>query len=140
MGRPWSAVRGPRSGTLLIRSNQQLGCVTRIFSDYGLGTTDYGLADSGLSAILPRMFPAIPLRRAFPVVLLAVPRSSPFPWLPGRARSGTAQSPPLKSGISLVSLDFLAIGRDGQPVQDLKAEEVSLKVGGRARPHRHQPR
>ena len=45
-----------------------------------------------------------------------------------------AQSPPLKGGISLVSLDFLAIGRDGQPVPDLKAEEVSLKLGGRARP------
>jgi hypothetical protein len=44
------------------------------------------------------------------------------------------QSPPLKGGISLVSLDFLAIGRDGQPVADLKPEEVSLKLGGRARP------
>ena len=61
--------------------------------------------------------------------------------VPGRLRLAAAsaegdpaQSPPLKSGISLVSLDFLVIGRDGQPVPDLKAEEVSLKLGGRARP------
>ena len=73
------------------------------------------------------MLSATSLRRALPIVLSAVALS---------ASSGSAreQSPPLKSGISLVSLDFLAIGRDGQPVPDLKAEEVSLKLGGRARP------
>ena len=45
-----------------------------------------------------------------------------------------AQTPALKSGVSLVTLDFLALGRDGRPVADLRAEEVGLKIGGRARP------
>ena len=75
------------------------------------------------------------LRRALPIVLLAVPPLVSIPVASGFSRkAAVAQSPPLKSGISLVSLDFLAIGRDGQPVPDLKAEEVSLKLGGRARP------
>ncbi len=88
------------------------------------------------------MLPATVLRRALPLVLIAVPLAS-TPGASGLSRkAAVAQSPPLKSGISpplksgisLVSLDFLAIGRDGQPVPDLKAEEVSLKLGGRARP------
>lgn len=45
---------------------------------------------------------------------------------------GTAQ--PIRSGVSLVALDFLALGRDGAPIPDLKPEDVSLKIGGRARP------
>ena len=51
-----------------------------------------------------------------------------------QARQDTGASQPIKSGISLVALDFLAIGRDGRPVPDLKPDEVSLKIGGRARP------
>jgi hypothetical protein len=39
-----------------------------------------------------------------------------------------------QAGVSLVVVDFLALGRDGWPVADLKAEEVTLRVGGRARP------
>ena len=89
------------------------------------------------------MLSATVLRRALPLVLLAVPPLASTPVASGFSRkSPVAQSPPpkggisppLKSGISLVSLDFLAIGRDGQPIPDLKAEEVSLKLGGRARP------
>ena len=45
-----------------------------------------------------------------------------------------AQPPASKGGVGLVTLDFLALGRDGQPIADLKPEEVSLKIGGRARP------
>jgi hypothetical protein len=40
----------------------------------------------------------------------------------------------IRSGVSLVALDFLALGRDGAPIPDLKPEEVSVKIGGRARP------
>lgn len=32
-----------------------------------------------------------------------------------------------------IRVDFLAIGADGQPVADLKADEVTLRIGGRAR-------
>jgi VWFA-related protein len=74
------------------------------------------------------MVSATLLRRVLPIGLLL---AAPF------ASRGAAQGqppPPLKSGVSLVSLDFLAVGRDGQPVADLKAEEVALKIGGRARP------
>jgi VWFA-related protein len=42
--------------------------------------------------------------------------------------------PAFKGGISLVSIDFQAIGRDGHPVTDLKAADVTLRIGGRARP------
>ena len=81
------------------------------------------------------MLSATSLRRALALVLLAVPPLVSTPEASGLGEgAGVAQSPPLESGISLVSLDFLAIGRDGQPVPDLKAEEVSLKLGGRARP------
>jgi len=45
-----------------------------------------------------------------------------------------AQTPAFKSGVGLVTLDFLALGRDGRPIADLKPEEISLKIGGRTRP------
>ena len=89
--------------------------------------------DRNVSAILPRMLSAALLRRALPIVLLAVSPLASTPAAQSPPLKGGI-SPPLKSGISLISLDFLAIGRDGQPVPDLKAEEVSLKLGGRARP------
>jgi hypothetical protein len=83
--------------------------------------------------MLPGMFSAALARRALPLLLLAAPPLVSTPVASGSGQ-GAAQAPALKSGISLVSLDFLAIGRDGQPVPDLRAEEVSLKLGGRARP------
>ena len=52
------------------------------------------------------------------------------PAAEGQERAST----PIKTGVSLVSVDFLAIGRDGRPVPDLKPDEVTLRVGGRARP------
>ena len=51
------------------------------------------------------------------------------------ASRADAQPPaPLKAGVSLVSIDFLALGRDGRPVPDLRADEVTLRIGGRPRP------
>jgi hypothetical protein len=43
----------------------------------------------------------------------------------------TPSGPPPSAG---ASLDFLAVSSDGLPVADLKADEVSLKIDGRARP------
>ena len=37
-------------------------------------------------------------------------------------------------GKGAVKIDFRALGEDGVPVPDLKAEEVSLKINGKARP------
>ena len=39
-----------------------------------------------------------------------------------------------KAGVSLVAVDFLALGKDGRPIPDLKPEEVALRIGGRPRP------
>jgi hypothetical protein len=38
-----------------------------------------------------------------------------------------------RGGGEPVVIEFLALGRDGQPVTDLKADEVQLRVGGRQR-------
>lgn len=43
------------------------------------------------------------------------------------------QKAPPERGVELLAVDFAAVMRDGQPVTDLKAEEVTVKVGGRAR-------
>jgi hypothetical protein len=53
---------------------------------------------------------------------------------PGPPAAAQGQTAALKSGVSLVTFDFLVVGRDGRPVPDLKAEDVTLKVGGRTRP------
>jgi len=37
------------------------------------------------------------------------------------------------SGSGLVSVSFLAVGRDGRPILDLRSEEVQLRVNGRPR-------
>jgi len=36
----------------------------------------------------------------------------------------------------LLAVDFVAVGANGTPVTDLRAEDVTLKVGGRTRPIR----
>jgi VWFA-related protein len=45
------------------------------------------------------------------------------------------QTPPrtLAAGSATISVDFLALGRDGLPVLDLKPEEVQLRVDGKSR-------
>jgi hypothetical protein len=46
----------------------------------------------------------------------------------GQPRDARAAPP-----AGMVAVDFLAIGKDGQPVADLKPEEVQLRVSNRAR-------
>jgi VWFA-related protein len=49
-------------------------------------------------------------------------------------RAGQApQSEPFRAAVDLVRLDFLALSQDGQPVTDLAAGDVTLKVDGRPR-------
>jgi VWFA-related protein len=45
-----------------------------------------------------------------------------------------AQQPPnFRSGVELVTLDFLAFDAGGRPITDLAANEITLKVNGRSR-------
>jgi len=74
------------------------------------------------------MFPAASASRVCATLLAA------FAIVIGSGLVTQAQPPASKGGVGLVTLDFLALGRDGQPIADLKPEEVSLKIGGRARP------
>src|SRR5687767_7884416 len=49
---------------------------------------------------------------------------------------GAVQAPqtePIRAAVDLVRLDFLALAQDGQPVADLSAPDVTLKVNGRPR-------
>ena len=45
----------------------------------------------------------------------------------------TPQTEPFRAAVDLVRLDFLALAQDGQPVTDLSAADVTLKVDGRPR-------
>ena len=45
----------------------------------------------------------------------------------------TPQTEPFRAAVDLVRLDFLALAQDGQPVADLSAADVTLKVDGRPR-------
>jgi len=49
-----------------------------------------------------------------------------------RARQAP-QTEPFRAAVDLVRLDFLALSQDGQPVTDLGATDVALKVDGRPR-------
>jgi VWFA-related protein len=53
--------------------------------------------------------------------------------MPGAAIQPAVPPPPGAGGTGSVSLDFLALSADGRPVVDLKPEEITLKVDGRAR-------
>ena len=63
------------------------------------------------------------------------------PWLVAAALGAAAaaqlsaqgRDDPIRTGIELVAVDFAALGRDGSPVADLAASQVSLRVGGRER-------
>lgn len=44
-----------------------------------------------------------------------------------------AQTPQFRAGVEVVAVDFMAVAADGQPVADLKAEEVSVRIDGRPR-------
>ena len=45
----------------------------------------------------------------------------------------TPQTEPFRAAVDLVRLDFLALAQDGQPVADLSAADVTLKIDGRPR-------
>lgn len=49
----------------------------------------------------------------------------------GAPRAGGVS--PVQGGAEALTVDFVAMSADGRPVADLKAEEVSLRVGGRNR-------
>ena len=51
------------------------------------------------------------------------------------ANVGSQQRAP-ERGIELLSISFAAVTADGRPVTDLKADDVTLKIGGRTRPLR----
>jgi hypothetical protein len=70
-------------------------------------------------------------RRAFPVALVfAFAATSPVV-----GRLGAAQRTP-ERGADLISINFSVVSGDGTPVTDLKAEEVSIRIGSRTRPIR----
>jgi hypothetical protein len=50
-------------------------------------------------------------------------------------RPAAEQVPPriLERGSEFLELSFAAVGQDGSPVADLKADELTVKIGGRAR-------
>lgn len=41
---------------------------------------------------------------------------------------------PIRSGVELVPVTFLAVAEDGRPVPDLKAHEISVRINNRERP------
>lgn len=45
-----------------------------------------------------------------------------------------AQQPAFRAGVELVTVDVRVVGPDGQPITDLRAEDVVLKVDGKPRP------
>ena len=49
------------------------------------------------------------------------------------ARLVHAQDQPIRTGIELVAVDFSVYGPGGAPVEDLAPEQVTLRIGGRAR-------
>lgn len=51
----------------------------------------------------------------------------------GTSGQDAPQPPNFRSGVELVTIDFLAFGADGRPITDLGAGEVRLKVNGRRR-------
>ena len=44
-----------------------------------------------------------------------------------------AQTPQFRAGVEVVAVDFMAVAADGQPIADLKPEEITVRVDGRAR-------
>ena len=58
------------------------------------------------------------------------------PQLSGQQQPPTpppATTPQFRGGVEVVAVDFMAVAADGQPVADLKADEVTIRVDGRAR-------
>ncbi len=49
------------------------------------------------------------------------------------AASAQQATPQFRSGVDLVTLDLSAMGPDGTPIRDLRADEIRITVGGRPR-------
>jgi hypothetical protein len=58
-------------------------------------------------------------------VVAAVPYAATGPQQGGRGVAGEPQS---------ISVDFVAVTREGRPADDLKAADVSLRIDGKMRP------
>ena len=65
---------------------------------------------------------------AFPAIALAQPPTPPATDPP------VVQGPTFKSGVDLIRLDVIVVGKDGSPVADLNSEDFEVKVGGKIRP------
>ena len=64
-----------------------------------------------------------PIRPALFLVLVVGAASGASVRIAGDTQAGDA-----------IRVDFQVIGAEGQPIADLKADEVAIRVGGRARP------
>ena len=79
-----------------------------------------------------RLFAFISVLAALVGVPSAVSASGPQSQPPaGQAQQPAALAP--EPNLTMVTIDFRALARDGKPVLDLKPEEVTLKIGGKAR-------
>ncbi|HXT69724.1 MAG TPA: VWA domain-containing protein [Vicinamibacterales bacterium] len=47
--------------------------------------------------------------------------------------TGAQQAPVFRAGVDRVAVDIIAVGRDGMPISDLKAGDLTLKVDGKPR-------
>ena len=75
----------------------------------------------------------MPARRTRPLlVAVALTAAVAIPL----ARPQGGQTPTFRSGVDLVTLDFLAVSNAGDPVRDLKADEIIVRVNNRERPVR----
>ena len=52
---------------------------------------------------------------------------------PAQESAGTPQAPVFRAGVELVRLDVRVLDANGQPIKDLKPDEVTIEEGGRKR-------
>jgi len=74
------------------------------------------------------------LLRMLRLVILAVAMTFVTPFIPHAAEQAASQ--PAERARDLLAVDFAAVGADGKPVVSLRADEVTVKIGGRVRPVR----
>ena len=68
---------------------------------------------------------------AAPAIALAQPPAPPATDPP------VVQGPTFKSGVDLIRLDVIVVGKDGSPVADLNSEDFEVKVGGKTQTGGH---
>src|SRR4051812_43717429 len=52
----------------------------------------------------------------------------------GLAAQDTTQPPTFRSGIDVITVDVVAVDKQGKPVEDLRPADFAVKVDGRSRP------